>query len=292
MKPMPFQYHRAASLDDALTVLGQAAGGGRLLSGGQSLVPMLNLRLLPADVLIDLKRLTALHAVDTTGDSIRYGACITHARFEDGDVPDACGGLLRHVGGGIAYRAVRNRGTLGGALALADASTDWVTAMMTAGASVELYGVRGTRRMSVSEFVQGPYQTRIDPDTEILVAVTVPQVSRTSRWGYYKIMQKPGEYASSLAGVLIDREHGHSRATLGGANRAPLALERTATTLATAPAWSAALETALSEAVRADLSSAGRGGEPWEQASWTTCVLRAARHALTSTQSPNGHPCP
>ena len=120
MKPAPFSYYRATSVEDAITALSGADGMAAVLAGGQSLVPMLNLRLSPVDHLIDLRPITALSRQEETPEAICYGALTTHAAFEDGAVPDGTNGLMRYAAAHIAYRAVRNRGTLGGALALAD----------------------------------------------------------------------------------------------------------------------------------------------------------------------------
>jgi len=284
MKPMPVEYYRADSVEDAIHAM-QAFPGARLLAGGQSLVPMLNLRIMPVSHLVDIKTIASLHQVEETAEYVRYGAAITHAQFEDGIVPDACSGFLRTVAQGIAYRAVRNRGTVGGALALADASTDWVTAMLTANATIVAQGPDGVRRIAMRDFVLSPYQTALDPENEMLIALEVPRVSDACQWGYYKIMQKPGEYASSLAGVLRDPARAVSRIALGGGNRAPVLLETAAAVLARASDWTDALGTALRDAIASDLAQASRTGEPWEEHSWTTCVLRAARQALVDTSS-------
>ena len=111
-----------------------------VLAGGQSLVPMLNLRLSPVDHLIDLRPITALSRQEETPEAICYGALTTHAAFEDGAVPDGTNGLMRYAASHIAYRAVRNRGTLGGALALADPAADWLTTAVALDASVTLTG--------------------------------------------------------------------------------------------------------------------------------------------------------
>lgn len=136
------------------------------------------------------------------------------------------------------------------------------------------------RRIPASEFVLGPYQTTLQLDAEILTAVEVPRFSSSSRWGYYKVMQKPGEYASSLAGVVIDRARAYTRVVLGGANRAPATLKRTSELLAATGAWLPSLPADIARSVRADLADVQRHGEDWEVRSWTTSVQRAAHQAL------------
>src|SRR4051812_33777453 len=110
MKPAPFSYSAATSSEAALEAL-SAAAAPRVLAGGQSLVPMLNLRLAPADAVLDITRIPELRVVEDGKSSIRYGALTTHAAFEDGAVPDGSNGLMQHVASRIAYRAVRCRGT-------------------------------------------------------------------------------------------------------------------------------------------------------------------------------------
>ena len=129
MKAAKFEYLRPGDVSAAIGALG-TMDGAKPLSGGQSLGPMLNLRLARPGVLIDLMRLPPLRGVTETPDGVRYGAAITHAEFEDGAVPDPTGGILTRIAGGIAYRAVRNRGTMGGSLAHADPAADWPTTLM------------------------------------------------------------------------------------------------------------------------------------------------------------------
>src|SRR5690242_6238261 len=117
MKPAPFDYARARSLDEAIKLLGSGNDYVKLLAGGQTLGPMLNLRVVQADLLVDIAKLPETTRWSEEGEGIAIGACVTHAAIEDGKVPDPASGMLRRVAGGIAYRAVRNRGTIGGSLA-------------------------------------------------------------------------------------------------------------------------------------------------------------------------------
>ena len=129
MKPVAFDYERPTTLADAAALLGQANGFSKVLAGGQSLGPMLNLRLAQPDLLVDITSIPELTAVTDAGDHLEIGACVTHADIEDGRIPDHFTGLLRHVAGRIAYRAVRNRGTIGGSIAHADPAADWISAL-------------------------------------------------------------------------------------------------------------------------------------------------------------------
>ena len=230
MKPAPFSYYRATSIEDAITALSGADGMVAVLAGGQSLVPMLNLRLSPVDHLIDLRPITALSRQEETPEAICYGALTTHAAFEDGAVPDGTNGLMRYAASHIAYRAVRNRGTLGGALALADPAADWLTTAVALDASVTLTSPGGQRYLAITEFVVGPYYTQI-AEHEIIDSVVVPRRSATDRWGYYKVAPKVGEYAKSLAVALVDAEKASARLVIGAWSDIPLVLEASAMAL-------------------------------------------------------------
>ena len=230
MKPAPFSYYRATSVEEAITALSGADGMVAVLAGGQSLVPMLNLRLSPVDHLIDLRPITALSRQEETPEAICYGALTTHAAFEDGAVPDGTNGLMRYAASHIAYRAVRNRGTLGGALALADPAADWLTTAVALDASVTLTGPDGQRYLAITEFVVGPYYTQI-AEHEIIDSVVVPRRSATERWGYYKVAPKVGEYAKSLAVALVDSEKASARLVIGAWSDVPLVLEASAIAL-------------------------------------------------------------
>ena len=153
-------------------------------------------------------------AVDREGDTLRLGGCITHSQIEDGKVPDVSNGMMASVATGIACRAVRNRGTVGGSLAHADPAADWPVCLLALGAEVALQGASGERRLGLGEFLKGPFETAVSPG-EILTGVRVPQVSAGSRWGYYKFCRKVGEFAETMAAVLIDGDRDIARAVIG-----------------------------------------------------------------------------
>ena len=132
MKPAPFAYARPASLAEACELL--AEEGAVAMAGGQSLGPMLNLRLAQPRLVVDLTAIAELKRADLDGEVLDLGACVTTADVEDGRVADVAGGMLAHVARGIAYRAVRNRGTVGGSLAHADPAGDWLSALVGLGA--------------------------------------------------------------------------------------------------------------------------------------------------------------
>ena len=160
MKAAAFEHARPASVADAISLLAGEAGA-RVLAGGQSLGPMLNLRLAQPRLLVQVNRLPELTGVAADADAVTIGACVTHAAIADGLVPDIGGGVLARVADDIAYRAVRNRGTIGGSLCHADPAADWVTVLMALDATMLLQGPDGARSLRASDFIQGAFRTAL-----------------------------------------------------------------------------------------------------------------------------------
>jgi aerobic carbon-monoxide dehydrogenase medium subunit len=273
VKPAPFEYHRATSIEDAIAHLQAGDAIARPLAGGQSLVPMLNLRLAPADRLVDLTRIDALKQIVARADAIRYGALTTHAAFEDGRVPDASNGLMPFIGSQIAYRAVRTRGTIGGAVALADPAADWLTTIIALEAEVALVGPNGRRSVAGTDFALGPYMTAID-DAELIEAIIVPRRPSSERWGHYKVARKTGEYAESMAIALIDKALGKARLVVGATDGAPLVLDRSSREIAAGN-----IGDGLVAVIRAELAESGRDFSPGKLLLHSTVAMRAVANS-------------
>ncbi len=223
MKPAPFAYVRPASLDEALAILSKKEGVVKIIAGGQSLGPMLNLRLVAPDVIIDISGLPELKRAETRDGDLILGACVTHADVEDSRVPDVTKGAMRRVATAIAYRAVRNRGTIGGSLSHADPSADWVSALAALGARVTLHSLRGAREVAVADFVLGALESALAPD-EIVESIHVPALPKSARWGYVKACRKPGEFAHAIAAVMIEPERASARIVIGAVEAAPIVM--------------------------------------------------------------------
>jgi carbon-monoxide dehydrogenase medium subunit len=219
MKAASFDYLRPGDVGEAVAALAKAAGGAKLLAGGQSLGPMLNLRLSRPRVLIDVSRLEALRKVEDIGRAWRIGAGVTHARLEDarGKLPG--GEMLCEVAATIAYRSVRNRGTIGGSLAHADPAADWPLALAALRASVNIFGT-ARRVVSVESFIQGAFTTALGDD-EIIESIEVPKLSRAGRYGVYKFCRKTGDFADASAAAVFDPETGTARIFLGALRPTP-----------------------------------------------------------------------
>ncbi len=231
MKPAQFDYRRARSVKEAATLLKEGGGNTRLLAGGQSLGPMLNLRLARPRRLVDIKRAEGLRDLAADDAVFSIGAGFTHAEIEDGAVEDPTGGLLRRIAGGIAYRAIRNRGTLGGSLAHADPAAEWVSAMAALGAVIVAHEAGGQRRrLAADAFLRGAFATSLAED-EVLTAVEVPRFSRQARFGYCKLCRKAGEFAKAIGIAVLDPDRDIARVLAGAVEGAPVLLPLSAARL-------------------------------------------------------------
>jgi len=223
MKPAAFDYECPTRLNDAVSLLAQAPGA-KLLAGGQTLGPMLNLRLARPELLVDITRIPELIRIDEAGDTITFGACLTHASFEDGLAPDPTHGLLRKVGAGIAYRAVRTRGTVGGSLAHCDPAADWLSCFIALNASVTITGAGGSRSMKLTDFARGALASDLGPD-EVIDGITIPKPSDKVQCGYAKICRKTGEFAHAIGVAVHDADRGVSRFVVGAVQGPPVVFE-------------------------------------------------------------------
>ena len=223
MKAAAFAYERPSDLRAALALMAETREAAKIIAGGQSLGPMLNLRLVQPELIIDITSLAELKRAEGSGDQLVIGACVTHGDIEDGRIPDVTRGAMQRVASAIAYRAVRNRGTVGGSLSHADPAADWVSALPALGAKVRLRSANGVRDLAVGDFITGALESALLPG-EIVEAVCVPVMPRSARWGFVKACRKPGEFAHAIAAVMIDPELGAARVVIGAIEAAPIVL--------------------------------------------------------------------
>ncbi len=223
MKPVNFDYARPKDVEASLSLLAREGVSAKVVAGSQSLGPMLNMRLVQPDLLVDVTGIEELRQVQEDADGVVIGACITHSDMEDRRVPDVTGGALPSVAHGIAYRAVRNRGTIGGSLTHADPSADWITILAALGASVTLRGPKGARTVPVEDYMLGALEADLRPG-ELLVSVKAPRLSRSARWGYYKICRKTGEFAHAIGAFVTDPDRDVCRAVIGATESRPIVI--------------------------------------------------------------------
>jgi carbon-monoxide dehydrogenase medium subunit len=203
---------------------------------------MLNLRLARPALLVDVSRLEALARVDDLGSVFRIGAGVTHARIEDmrGRLPG--GEMLCEVAAGIAYRAVRNRGTIGGSMAHADPAADWPVALAALGATINVRALDGVRSIPVELFLRGAFSTALR-DSEIIETIDVPKLARAGRYGTYKFCRKTGDFAEASAAAVFDPERGSARVYLGALRPVPVSLAALASRVAREGRSAASAET-------------------------------------------------
>ena len=222
MKPARFDFHAPTDIAGTLDIMNGAAGT-KPVAGNQSLGPMMNLRLVRAEMLLDVSRIEQLRRVNETDKGVRIGAAVTHAEIEDGDVLDPTPGWMRAAAANIAYRAVRNRGAIGGSVAHADPAADWVIVTTGLCAHAVVVGPEGERRVAMEEFVTGPFTTALG-ENELLLAIDVPKPGTGAKWGYWKYCRQVGEFAKASAAVLDDPANGRVRCVVGALGRPPVVL--------------------------------------------------------------------
>jgi carbon-monoxide dehydrogenase medium subunit len=223
MKPAAFDFVRAGSAAEATRLLIEAGGAARLAAGAQSLGPMLNLRLAQPRILIDITGIPELTRIENDTDAVTIGACITSANIEDGRLPGPGLAMLPAVAARIAYRAVRNRGTIGGSLCHADPAADWISALCALGAQCLVVGAKGKRLVPVDQFITGAFETALLPG-EMLDAIRIPRLSPGGRCGFYKLCRKAGEFALAIGAVVEDAARGQFRMVIGTTERRPIVL--------------------------------------------------------------------
>lgn len=269
MKAPKFAYTRVLEVDEALASLAAGGGAAKAMSGSQSLGPMLNLRLARPAQVVDVAHIPSLRTVSRKADWIEIGAAVTHAEIEDGAHPPLAGHPMRQVARGIAYRAIRTRGTVGGSLAHADPAADWVVTFAALGARITVRSPRGGRTIEADSFMLGAYTTVLESD-ELIVSIAVPTETSATRWGYHKVCRKPGEFAEASAAVYFDASCKRARIVLGAADGPPILLHALAAELALKGAAAAGRES-LRAAVRAALPER----DAVDKKLFTACVERA-----------------
>ena len=193
MKASAFDYVRAASVADAVALLARHGDGAKLLAGGQSLLPALNLRLSAPSLLIDIGRLPELRGVSVTPTHLRIGAGCTHAALLSDPLVAAHAPLIPRALAHVAHPAIRTRGTIGGSLANADPAAELPACALALGAAMVLQGPGGTRTVAADAFFTGLFETALAPG-EILVAAEIP-LQPAAPWGFAELARRSGDYA-------------------------------------------------------------------------------------------------
>jgi CO/xanthine dehydrogenase FAD-binding subunit len=202
MKPPPFKYVRATSLEQATDVLAACGGEAKVLAGGQSLVPMLNFRLLRPAVLVDINRLVALDFIAENGRGLRIGALTRHQTLERSARVAARFPVLAAAMPHVAHLAIRNRGTIGGSLAHADPAAELPLLALLLDATIEIVGSTGHRAVAASDFFLGPLTTVLAED-EVIAAVELPDLPPATGWGFEEFALRRGDFALAAVAATL-----------------------------------------------------------------------------------------
>lgn len=201
MKARAFSYLRAATVDEALTAHGRLGDEARFVAGGQSLVPALALRLQAPQLLVDIAHIPELHGITLESDMLRIGALTRHCQMLTDPLIARHAPLLRAAAPHVAHPAIRNRGTIGGSIALADPASEFPAVALATGAEIEIAGLSGSRRVAADGFFIDLFQTALQPG-ELLTAIHIPVVGRTHRWAFDELARRRGDYALVGCGML------------------------------------------------------------------------------------------
>lgn len=197
MKPAPFDYVRPSSIDEALAFLREHPDAV-VLAGGQSLVPMLNMRLVAPTHVVDIGTLPGLREISVKDGRLRMGALLRHCDIAASQAIVEAAPLFKDAALHIGHPAIRNRGTIGGSLALADPAAELPACLLALGGRVEIEGPDGSRHVEAADFFTGAFETALRPG-ELLRAVEVPVLAPGYRSGFDELARRHGDYA--LAGL-------------------------------------------------------------------------------------------
>lgn len=230
MKPSPFAYHAPEDLDTALALLAELGDDGKVLAGGQSLVPMMNMRLAAPAALVDITRLADLDDVTVTDDRVTVGATVTHERLRT--LPDASRAcpLLRQALDWVAHPVIRNRGTAVGSIVHADPAAELPAVLALLDGTVELRSTSGTRTVAGGDFVVGPLESDVQSG-ELATSVMLPVLPATTGTAFHELARRHGDYALAGVGVRVDLDDDRhlttARAAFIGVADRPLVVELT-----------------------------------------------------------------
>ena len=223
MKPAAFAYCAPRTLEEAVSLLGEHGYDAKLLAGGQSLVPLMNLRLARPAVLVDINGLNELAFVESGEDVFRVGAMARHHTVATSPGIREASPLLSHAAGHIGYRAIRYRGTMGGSLAHADPASELPCVAVTQGARVRVAGPTGERTIGADELFLAEMTTTLAPD-EIITSVAFPRIRPDEGWGFREFVRKVGDFAVVMAAAVLRVANGRvasARLGLGGVEGTP-----------------------------------------------------------------------
>lgn len=282
MYPARFNYHRPATLQDALRLLAQFEGEASVLAGGQSLIPMMKLRMGDFPEIVDIGRLPDLSYIEQRGDTVHIGALARHAQIAGSEVAQQIP-LLGDIAGGIADRQVRTMGTIGGGIGIADPSGCWPCGLRTLRASVVCSGPNGNRTIAVDDLILGSYTTCLETN-EIITEIQFPVLPAPSGGAYVAFKRSAAAYPTVAVGVALELDGdtcSRVRIVLGGAATTTVVSDEAEAVLA----GKTVNETLLQQAGELIVASSSpspdaRGSEAFKRAMLRSLVVEAGQRAL------------
>lgn len=243
MIPISFNYTRAASVEEALSAL--ASGDAKVLSGGQSLLPAMKLRLNAPDLLVDIAKIPALQGISQEGNELVIGAAATHAQIASSDLVKSTVSILAEGAAVIGDPSIRNKGTLGGSLAHADPAADWPALVLATEATIVCQGAGGKRSVAAADFFTGMYSTALE-EGEIITQVRFP-ISAGAKMSYQKFVQPASRFA--IVGCAVVRHaNGATKVAFSGVSDNPFADAGVETAISGQPLDEAHIAAAASQA--------------------------------------------
>jgi carbon-monoxide dehydrogenase medium subunit len=218
MIPAAFDYVRAGSAEEALSLIGEHGDDAKFLAGGMSLIPLMKLRLATPTVLVDVGRLSDLSYIREAGDHLAIGALTRHRDLETSDVLAQHCGVLAAVAGQVGDNQVRHRGTIGGSVAHGDPASDLPAALLALDATFVARGPSGERLIKASDFFQGFLETALAPD-ELLCELRVPKIG-SNNFGFQKFNRRAQDWA--IVGVVAAKVHDATHVALVNMGTTPL----------------------------------------------------------------------
>jgi len=207
MKSSAFQYELPEDLSTALKLLDSKDMDILPLAGGQSLMPMMNFRVAQPDILIDLNKIDSLKNITIEDDNIKIGSMVRYCELEQSDIIQKHFPLIMHVIPYIAHSAIRNRGTLGGSVSLADPAAEMPSILIALKASIELSSSTNTRTVNSEDFFKGIFETD-RKSNELVTSINIPITDSPKKFGFYEVTRRHGDYA--MAGAVVTSESNES----------------------------------------------------------------------------------
>ncbi len=289
MKPPSFEYHQPATVRDALELLAEFGDDAVVLAGGQSLLPMLNLRLSRPGMVIDIGRIDGLAQLDAVEDGVSLGTMATHRQIEVDPVVARLAPLAQRAASYIGYRAIRNRGTIGGSVAHADPAAEWPAVVLALDGSVTVESTQGTRTVGGEDFFESYFTTAKRSDELVMSVQLAGRFNKN--WGFSEFQRRTGDFAAvavAVACVVDDAEVREARVVLAGVAERPIRC----------PAAEEALLGGSPDDVRVAAQAASEAFDPASESHGSTDfrkrlifaeTLRAATHALGHDNESSHH---